>query len=66
ILREFKKLGKNNGLKDFEQVRAIKLIPKAFSLENRLLTPTLKCARYAIQRRYQEELRQLYDRKELD
>ncbi|KAM3175246.1 hypothetical protein ACTXT7_008895 [Hymenolepis weldensis] len=66
VLREFKKLGKNNGLKDFEQVRAIKLIPKAFSLENRLLTPTLKCARHAIQRRYQEELRQLYDRKELD
>ncbi|VDL18316.1 unnamed protein product [Hymenolepis diminuta] len=66
IYREFSQLGKTAGLKGFEQVRAIKLIPDAFTMENRLLTPTLKCARHAIRQRYQEELKQLYARKELD
>ncbi len=48
------------------QVRAVKLIPEEFSLENRLLTPTMKCARHVIRKHYQEELRQLFARKELD
>nr|CDS33500.1 long chain fatty acid coenzyme A ligase 5 [Hymenolepis microstoma] len=65
VLEKFKKLAKNSGLKDFEQVRVLKLVPEAFSLENRLLTPTLKCARHAIRRRYQGELKELYSRNEL-
>nr|CDS33499.1 transformer 2 protein [Hymenolepis microstoma] len=66
IFIELSQLGKNAGLKGFEQARVIKLIPEEFTLENRLLTPTLKCARHAIRKRYQEELKQLYARKELD
>eukprot|EP00108_Taenia_solium_P003835 TsM_001230000 transcript=TsM_001230000 gene=TsM_001230000 len=66
VYNELTQAGKNAGLKGFEQVRAIKLIPEAFSVENRLLTPTMKCARHAIRQRYQEDLLQLFARKELD
>ncbi|VDM16424.1 unnamed protein product [Hydatigera taeniaeformis] len=51
---------------ELTQVRAIKLIPEEFSLENCLLTPTMKCARHAIRRRYQEDLLHLFAQKELD
>ncbi|CDS39556.1 long chain fatty acid coenzyme A ligase 1 [Echinococcus multilocularis] len=66
VYNELTQVGKSAGLKGFEQVRAIKLVPEAFSLENRLLTPTMKCARHAIRQRYQEDLLQLFARKELD
>ncbi|KAM7542178.1 hypothetical protein Aperf_G00000007185 [Anoplocephala perfoliata] len=66
IQNELTQLGRSAGLKGFEQVKVIKLIPEAFSVENRLLTPTMKCARHAIRQRYQADLQQLFARKELD
>ena len=35
-----KEIGKESNLKGFEQVKAIKLIPKLMSVEDDLLTPT--------------------------
>jgi long-chain acyl-CoA synthetase len=42
ILRDCDELGRKNDLKGFELPKKIKLIKEPFSLENNLLTPTLK------------------------
>uniref|UniRef100_A0A5K3G5E0 AMP-binding_C domain-containing protein n=1 Tax=Mesocestoides corti TaxID=53468 RepID=A0A5K3G5E0_MESCO len=66
IHNELIQLGRDAGLKGFEQVRVIKLVPEAFTLENRLLTPTMKCARHAVRKQYHEDLQDLFARKELE
>ncbi|BHF68385.1 hypothetical protein SprV_0301141900 [Sparganum proliferum] len=60
VLEDMTELGKTHGLKGFEQVRAIMLSPKAFSVENRMLTPTMKSARAVIRSEFASAIKALY------
>lgn len=60
ILEDLTRLGKEGGLKSFEQVKAIFIHPELFSIENGLLTPTLKAKRNEMRQRFSAEIEQLY------
>ncbi|KAK5603518.1 Long-chain-fatty-acid--CoA ligase 5 [Crenichthys baileyi] len=45
IITDMTKLGREAGLKSFEQVKDVHLHPELFTIENGLLTPTLKAKR---------------------
>ncbi|RIB24024.1 hypothetical protein C2G38_2242282 [Gigaspora rosea] len=64
IINEFLKrlhtLGKINGLNGFEQVKAIHLDARSFSVENGLLTPTLKVKRREVAQHYKKIFDTLY------
>ncbi|XP_077426928.1 long-chain-fatty-acid--CoA ligase 1a isoform X2 [Vanacampus margaritifer] len=60
ILEDVQKLGKEAGLKSFEQVRDIALHPEMFSVQNGLLTPTLKAKRAELRRHFRVQIDQLY------
>ncbi|CAG8710736.1 14517_t:CDS:2, partial [Racocetra persica] len=60
LLKHLKEHGKNNGLKGFEQVKAIYLDTEPFSVENGLLTSTLKAKRNVIAQQYKKVFDQLY------
>ena len=61
LLVEMKEVGKGSNLKGFEQVRAIKLIPKLMSAEDELLTPTMKAKRPQITKFFKDDLDALYE-----
>ncbi|NP_001166574.1 long-chain-fatty-acid--CoA ligase 5 [Cavia porcellus] len=61
ILEDLQKIGKENGLKSFEQVRNIFLHPEAFPIENGLLTPTLKAKRGDLIKYFRAQIDRLYD-----
>ncbi len=52
------------GLAKFEQVKKFKLLPKAFSMDDGELTPTLKLRRKVINNKYQQEIDEMYDDKD--
>uniref|UniRef100_A0A8C8RM89 Long-chain-fatty-acid--CoA ligase n=1 Tax=Pelusios castaneus TaxID=367368 RepID=A0A8C8RM89_9SAUR len=60
ILEDMVKLGKEAGLKSFEQVKDIYIHPEMFTIENGLLTPTLKAKRAEISKYFQTQLEALY------
>ncbi|XP_029287225.1 long-chain-fatty-acid--CoA ligase 1a isoform X2 [Cottoperca gobio] len=60
ILEDILRLGKEAGLKSFEQVREIALHPELFSVQNGLLTPTLKAKRTELRNRFREQIDELY------
>uniref|UniRef100_A0A3P8UX74 Long-chain-fatty-acid--CoA ligase n=1 Tax=Cynoglossus semilaevis TaxID=244447 RepID=A0A3P8UX74_CYNSE len=60
ILQELLQLGKDAGLKTFEQVRDIALHSEMFTVQNGLLTPTLKAKRAELQKRFRELIDELY------
>ncbi|CAJ1052346.1 long-chain-fatty-acid--CoA ligase 1a isoform X2 [Xyrichtys novacula] len=60
ILEDLLRLGKEAGLKSFEQVRDITLHPELFSVQNGLLTPTLKAKRAELRSRFRELIDELY------
>ncbi|XP_076151100.1 long-chain-fatty-acid--CoA ligase 1a isoform X1 [Alosa pseudoharengus] len=62
ILEDIVRLGKEGGLKSFEQVRDIALHPEMFSVQNGLLTPTLKAKRTELKNHFREQIDQLYAR----
>ncbi|KAM9770473.1 long-chain-fatty-acid--CoA ligase 1a [Menidia menidia] len=62
ILEDIVNLGKESGLKSFEQVRDIALHPEMFTVQNGLLTPTLKSKRPQLQKRFREQIDNLYAR----
>ncbi|XP_066515918.1 long-chain-fatty-acid--CoA ligase 1a isoform X2 [Hoplias malabaricus] len=62
ILEDIVRLGKEAGLKSFEQVRDIILHPEMFSVQNGLLTPTLKAKRTELRSHFREQIDQLYAR----
>jgi long-chain acyl-CoA synthetase len=43
-----------------EKIRDFRLLPEAFTVENDLLTPSLKTKRKAIERRYAEVIEAMY------
>ncbi|XP_075390705.1 long-chain-fatty-acid--CoA ligase 5 [Tenrec ecaudatus] len=60
ILEDLQKLGKESGLKSFEQVKTIYLHPEPFSIENGLLTPTLKAKRSDLSKYFLLQIDNLY------
>ncbi|MFT7807704.1 long-chain-fatty-acid-CoA ligase 1 isoform X1 [Arapaima gigas] len=60
ILEDILRLGKESGLKSFEQVKDIVLHPEMFSVQNGLLTPTLKAKRADLRGHFREQIDQLY------
>ena len=49
-----------NGLKGFELVKKIKLIDEPFSIENNLITPTLKLKRTELKKKFYTDILKLY------
>uniref|UniRef100_A0A673ZI50 Arachidonate--CoA ligase n=1 Tax=Salmo trutta TaxID=8032 RepID=A0A673ZI50_SALTR len=60
ILEDILRLGKEGGLKSFEQVRDISLHTEMFSVQNGLLTPTLKAKRTDLRGHFREQIDLLY------
>uniref|UniRef100_A0A8C8SH12 Long-chain-fatty-acid--CoA ligase n=1 Tax=Pelusios castaneus TaxID=367368 RepID=A0A8C8SH12_9SAUR len=61
ILEDMLKIGKESGLKSFEQVKGIALHPEMFSIENGLLTPTMKAKRRELQITFKSQIDELYN-----
>lgn len=61
ILEDLQRLGKESGLKSFEQVKSIFVHPEPFSIENGLLTPTLKAKRAELSKYFQTQINSLYE-----
>ncbi|NXK54924.1 ACSL1 ligase, partial [Chauna torquata] len=60
ILEDMVKIGKEAGLKSFEQVKEIIMHTEMFSVENGLLTPTLKARRPELRKYFQSQINELY------
>ena len=58
VLQTIQTIGQKE-LKSFEQVRHITVIPEAFSVENNLVTPTMKKRREAIVAAYKDVLQSM-------
>lgn len=52
--------GKKDGLKGFENIKALYLDNEAFTVENNLLTPTFKLKRHEAKKKYQEQITAMY------
>ncbi|EPY82186.1 long-chain-fatty-acid--CoA ligase 5 isoform 3 [Camelus ferus] len=61
ILEDLQKIGKEGGLKSFEQVKSIFLHPEPFSIENGLLTPTMKAKRGELSKYFRAQISSLYE-----
>ncbi|XP_028668642.1 long-chain-fatty-acid--CoA ligase 6 isoform X2 [Erpetoichthys calabaricus] len=60
IMEDLVRLGKQNGLHSFEQVKDIYIHSEMFSVQNGLLTPTLKAKRPELREYFKEKLEELY------
>ncbi|XP_069487601.1 long-chain-fatty-acid--CoA ligase 1 isoform X1 [Ambystoma mexicanum] len=60
ILEDLVRLGKEAGLKTFEQVKDIILHSEMFSVKNDLLTPTLKAKRMTLRKHFQSQIDEMY------
>ncbi|NWH17556.1 long-chain-fatty-acid--CoA ligase 5 [Grus americana] len=60
ILEDMVRLGKEAGLKSFEQVKDLYIHTEMFSVENGLLTPTLKAKRAELVKFFQKQIEALY------
>ncbi|OBS66902.1 hypothetical protein A6R68_04562 [Neotoma lepida] len=60
ILEDMVKLGKEAGLKPFEQVKGIALHTELFSIDNGLLTPTMKAKRPELRNYFRAQIDELY------
>ena len=61
-MSDFKRLGREGGLKGFEVPKAIALESDPWTAENGLLTPGLKVKRPNCQRKYESLMNDLYNR----
>ncbi|EFB23331.1 hypothetical protein PANDA_001417, partial [Ailuropoda melanoleuca] len=61
ILEDLQKTGRDGGLKSFEQVKSIFLHLEPFSIENGLLTPTLKAKRGELSKYFRTQIDSLYE-----
>ncbi|XP_036382482.1 long-chain-fatty-acid--CoA ligase 5 isoform X1 [Megalops cyprinoides] len=60
ILSDLVRLGREAGLKSFEQVKDLHLHPEQFTIENGLLTPTLKAKRADLTKFFKPQIDSLY------
>ncbi|KAM9129612.1 long-chain-fatty-acid--CoA ligase 6 isoform 3-T7 [Pangshura tecta] len=62
IMEDMVRLGKEGGLHSFEQVKAIYIHSDMFSIQNGLLTPTLKARRRELRDYFKKQIEELYSR----
>ena len=60
LLKDMNALGKEAGLKGFELARDVHLHHELFSIDNNLLTPTMKSKRNELQKYFQKEIDFMY------
>ncbi|XP_072002071.1 long-chain-fatty-acid--CoA ligase 6 isoform X3 [Engystomops pustulosus] len=60
IMADMVRLGKESGLHSFEQVKAIHIHKEMFTVQNELLTPTLKAKRRELRDFFKQEIEELY------
>ncbi|XP_069467891.1 long-chain-fatty-acid--CoA ligase 5 [Ambystoma mexicanum] len=60
IIEDLIKMGKQAGLKSFEQVKDIHIHPEMFTVESGLLTPTLKAKRAEVSKHFKSQIDSLY------
>lgn len=61
VMSELRTVGQANGLQGWEIPAGIVLEPNPFTVENNLLTCTMKKSRPKLERKYKAKLEQLYD-----
>jgi long-chain acyl-CoA synthetase len=61
VMKDLDKIGRKNKFAGYERVKNAVLMVEPFSIENELLTPTLKLKRPQTAKRYRTELDGLYD-----
>ena len=60
ILNDMEEIGRKNDLKGFEMVKQIYITNEPFTIENNLLTPTLKIKSNEIRKKYAKEIADMY------
>ncbi|KAH0480201.1 MAG: uncharacterized protein KVP18_003051 [Porospora cf. gigantea A] len=60
VLKEIELLHQKSDLKGYERIRNVHMTTQAFSLENNMITPTMKLVRHRIARFYASEINGLY------
>jgi len=60
IMAEIRNLSKSSGLKGFETIKSIHLDHDPFTLENGMLTPTMKMKRQQVKGKYQTTIDEMY------
>ncbi len=63
IIKDCNDVGRKFDLKGFEIPKKIRIISEAFSLENNLMTPTLKLKSKNIRNKYSVDIKNLYEEK---
>ena len=61
IIKEMDIHGRNNGLKGFELPKKIYLFKERFSIENQIITPTMKIKRHVAKQIFEEEINKMYE-----
>ena len=61
ILKELEKMGKANDFKGFEIIKKIFLFKDEFTIENDLVTPTLKIKRHNAKKYFAKEIEDMYN-----
>ncbi len=60
ILNDMEEIGRKNDLKGFEMVKEIYITSEPFTIENNLLTPTLKIKSNEVRKKYAKEIAEMY------
>lgn len=60
VFKSMQQEGGAGGLKGFEQVAAVRLVPEQFSVDNGLMTPTFKIKRPQAQTAFQDLIAEMY------
>jgi long-chain acyl-CoA synthetase len=61
VVKELDKIGKKNKFNSYERVRAVHLEIEPFTIENELLTPTLKLKRPQTAKKFRQQLDRMYE-----
>jgi long-chain acyl-CoA synthetase len=60
ILADMEKFGRSKDFKGFEVIKKVFLTDQTFTLDNGLLTPTMKVKRHEVKNKYIEEIKKMY------
>ena len=61
IIKEMDTYGRNNGLTGFELPKKIYLFKERFSVENQIITPTMKIKRHIAKKMFEEQINKMYE-----